>query len=456
MPGTTSVDGIVSGLKTTDIVEKLISLERRPIKILEDKRDLKNKKIAEWRTLNTKALALKDVVTKLRNFSNFSSKEATVSDSNVLSASAGGNGEEGMYSVRVKKLASNHQTFSKNTYTSKTAPIAGGTFQLSFDSGEVKKLSPTENTLTGLKDAINNSSSGAKASIIKVSNSPDSYRLYVTSNKTGKESSFSLHRLSNIGGLRENMLNVSQGGEDAEIEIGGSGSPITITSSSNNISGAIPGVSINLKKASPDTVVTLSVSATSSGAEDLVKEFVETYNDVIDFTKKQFSINPVTKKGGTLMGSSVLMGFQKDVRFAAGESYNSLSGSITSLTQIGVSSENNGKLKIDSNKLKSGIIDNGKDLSDFFVNGVAKKIGTLLIDVTTPLVGTIYNKTKLLESQVEIIQKSITRSEVYIARRKETLFEEFTRMEIAIGRLQNQGSFLSQQISTLNPTSQKK
>ncbi len=464
MPGTTSVDGIISGLNTTDIVQKLIEVESRPVELLKNNKGIKNDKIDEWRKLNTKLLALNTTVRKLRNFSNFSQKDVSVSDETKLSATVGSSASEGSYSVKVSQLATNHQIVSKASFASETSTLGdnlGGkssVFDIFLESGESKTimLSGENQTLTGLRDQINNAKFGIKASIVKVDDSDEPYKLYLASTNTGSENKFTIQQREGYGGLYKNFGDVVQEGRDAKIELGGQegGNPINITSSTNKISGSIPGISITLKEVSTSPV-TLNISSSNTGAEDMINTFADEYNEVIDFFKTQFSIDPLTQKGGLLMGDSTLMNIQRDLRFNISNSYSSLSGSITSLRQIGITSNNDGKLEVDSGALKSALIDSGKDLRDFFVTGVGAKIGTILSDTTLPLVGTIHGKTRTLERQVENIDESINKSEKMLAKRKEALFQKFTKMEIAIGRLQNQGNFLTQQMSSLSTGSKK-
>jgi len=451
MQGATSVDGIVSGLNTTDIVEKLIKLERRPIEVLEGKRDDKKEKIAAWRTLNAKTLAFNDVVKKLRRSSSFSKKEVSVSNENILSATAGSTASEGSYSVTVNKLATNQQIVSKIGYSSESATLGHYTFSLELDSGDSKEfyLAPGSDNLAGLRDAINDSDIGVKAAIIKVDESEEPYKLYLSSTKTGKANGFNLQK-SGFAGLRLPFMNVGQKAEDAEIELGGQGgtTKTTIISSSNIISGSIPGISINLKEALPGTTTTINISSSSAGAGELVTEFVEKYNEVLDYIGKQFSFNSATETAGTLMGDFTLMNIQKDIRFSISDSYK-LSGSVSSLRQIGVSSDNYGKLSVDDDKIMAALIDTPSDVKDFFVRGIGAKLGSLLTDISTPLVGSITTRAKLLENQVDNINKTIKRAEGFLTRKKASLFAQFTRMEGIMGQLQSQGNFLSQQINGL-------
>jgi len=449
MPGATSVDGIVSGLNTTDIVEKLIKLERRPIDVLESKKENKQEKIEAWRTLNAKTLAFNDVVKKLRRSSSFSQKEITVSNENILSANVGSTASEGSYSITVNKLAKNHQLVSKNGYESETASIGHNAFEIKLESGETKGLYMASKGIAGLRDAINSANIGVRATVIKVDESETPYKLYLSSTKTGKKTSFTISKVG-FGGTRVDFMNIGQQGDDAEIELGGQGGSTStkIISSSNVISGSIPGISINLKEASAGKATTVNVSSSSAGAKEIVSEFVEKYNEVLGYIKKQFSFNSASKTAGTLMGNFTLMNIQRDIRFSISESY-SVKGSISSLREIGVSSANDGKLSIDEDKIKAALIDTPDDIKEFFVSGIGAKLGSLLTDISTPLVGSITTRANLLEKQIKNIDETIKRAEGFLARKKESLFEKFTRMEGIMGQLQSQGNFLTQQINSL-------
>ncbi|HUW35584.1 MAG TPA: flagellar cap protein FliD N-terminal domain-containing protein, partial [Planctomycetota bacterium] len=51
MSGLTSVDGIISGLKTTEIIDSIMAVERRPVTLLEAKNERYNTEFLSYQSM---------------------------------------------------------------------------------------------------------------------------------------------------------------------------------------------------------------------------------------------------------------------------------------------------------------------------------------------------------------------------------------------------------------------
>ncbi len=113
MPGLQSIEGIISNLKTTDIVNAMIALERRPVTLMEDRQATKTNEISSFKALSAKLLALKTTLAKLKSESDFSQAAISVSDETLLSATAKKALPSGVYAINILSLAKNHQIASQ-------------------------------------------------------------------------------------------------------------------------------------------------------------------------------------------------------------------------------------------------------------------------------------------------------------------------------------------------------
>jgi flagellar hook-associated protein 2 len=166
-----------------------------------------------------------------------------------------------------------------------------------------------------------------------------------------------------------------QAAQDASITLGsasGGGAPITITSSTNTITNAIPGVTLNLVGADPATSVRITVDEDTEAVKTTITSFVDSYNQVIDFLNQQLRYDSVTEQGGLLIGDSLLVSVQNDLRRMATDVIGGLPPEMNRLSAIGITSvSETGKLVIDDAKLQQALSDNLSGVTDLFSTSFA-------------------------------------------------------------------------------------
>jgi len=168
----TSTTGIFSGLDTGSLIQQLIAVERQPVKAMQDKQANYQAKISTFGAIKSSLSSLRTTLANL-DTSKIISMGATSSDTSVFTAEAASTAVAGTYAVKVTNIAS-AQTIYSTTFSGTTAQVA----DLSVVSSQklriaVGNASPTDitvdstnNTLAGLRDAINTAAIGVSASIV--------------------------------------------------------------------------------------------------------------------------------------------------------------------------------------------------------------------------------------------------------------------------------------------------
>ena len=146
---------------------------------------------------------------------------------------------------------------------------------------------------------------------------------------------------------------------DAALTVNG----VAVASTTNTLSAAIPGVTVSLLKAGDSTV---TVARDTSAIQGAVGQFVKSYNDLNSTLTSLTAYNASTKKGGPLLGDSAAQKLQSDVRAIVGGTIANSGGSLTTLSQVGVSFQKDGSLTLDSAKLSTAITGNFSDLASLF------------------------------------------------------------------------------------------
>jgi flagellar hook-associated protein 2 len=175
--------GVGSGLDVNGIVEKLMENERRPLGIYDKKQSSYKTKLSAYGVLKSNLDSLKSAATVLSTDSTFTSNTAAVSDSTVLSASAS-TAAAGSYSISVTQLAKFHTVRSNTDYAATTDTFNGGTLAISVGGAAAidVTIDGSNNTLAGIRQAINDASAGVTATIV---NDGTTNRLILTSTTSG-------------------------------------------------------------------------------------------------------------------------------------------------------------------------------------------------------------------------------------------------------------------------------
>ena len=200
MSALTSIDGAISGLNTTDIVDSIIKFERQPVVLLENDKTLKTNIVSTLQAFQAKLLALSSQVKQLTRSSTFEQTQIDYSEEGYVTASASGRVGSGSYDVQVLSLARNHQIASQGFSDQSLASFGAGTITLSLGDGASKAITidSSNNSLVGIKNAINQANAGVTATIINDGSDSNAYRLVLTGNKTGKANKISVS--SNLSG----------------------------------------------------------------------------------------------------------------------------------------------------------------------------------------------------------------------------------------------------------------
>jgi flagellar hook-associated protein 2 len=391
---TISSAGVGSGLDVNGIVSKLMALEQQPITALDQKEAGLQGKLSSYGSVSGALSAFQTSMSGMSFLSTFQSFSATPADTTILSAAASTLAAPGSYSVTIGQLAQAQSIYASGKTTTNTAiaapastttltfqfgTVAGGTLTNGVYSGGGRTftqdasqatgtvtITDSNNSLQGIRDAINAANIGVSATIIS-DGSATPYHLVLTSKSTGATSSMkisvsgdaSLDTLLAYDTTGTQNLTQSLAGQDATATVNG----LAITSATNIVGSAIPGVTLTLAKAGTTSV---NVARSTSGVQSSVQAFVKAYNDLSGTLKKMTAYEPTTKKGGPLQGDVTVQGIQNRLRSMLNTTITGLGGSLTSLSQIGISFQIDGSLTLDATKLTTALTNNFSDIAGLF------------------------------------------------------------------------------------------
>jgi flagellar hook-associated protein 2 len=345
--------GIGSGIDTASLIDQLDKAAREPkeaaIKAREDANSTKISSLGQAASgIDAFANALSTLISGGTLFT-----QPVSSDSNVFTASALPGARIGSLSaqVEVRQLAQAQSLVSENL-ADLNAAVGMGTLRLTTVAGDTDiVIGSNNNNLVGLARAINVANVGVTASIVEGSAGA---RLTLKS-ATGEAKAFTLaaqpsaeaglSRFAYGPGVTGGMA-LAQSAQDAIVKLDG----VEIKRSTNSISDLISGVKIELKNAKPGSVISLGASRPTEALKQAVGDFVSAYNEL------RTILNDATKAGigasdaGPLRGEAGVRELQRQLaRLTSTRLSNS--GTISTLAEVGVRTERDGSLTLDSSRL---------------------------------------------------------------------------------------------------------
>jgi len=224
---------------------------------------------------------------------------------------------------------------------SKTFNLNGTDITVDFDNS----------TLADVATAINNSGSGATASIRTVTaNGKTTYKLDLTGVTTKTDSGGALEAL---GILQRGYGSEVSAAQDASYTIDG----IRMTSSTNTLTSVVPNVSITLLKAdsTTPTKATINLARDNSATISKIKTFVGAYNDIMSLIADNSKFDSDTFDGGVFFGDSVVQQVESQIGDMVFTQVPGLSTQYNNLASLGLSFNDNDQLELNETTLSKAL-----------------------------------------------------------------------------------------------------
>jgi flagellar hook-associated protein 2 len=365
--------GIGTTVPISQVLTGLMQVESIPLTQLQNQVTGVNTEISAYGQLNSALSTFQQSLAALTRPTEFNSYTATSSNTAAVTASAVIGVQAGTYTVNTTQLAqaqslatagqaSLNTSLTSGSATS-TVTIAfgtqnGSTFtQNAAQPGGSITINSSNNTLAGLRDAINSANLGVTATIVNDgSNTP--YHLVLTSNQTGANESMQVSvqgdsslasMLTYPPGTGDTMTQTVKA-QDANLTVNG----LSLTSSSNSVGTAVPGLTLNLQQTGTSTV---SVAANTSSVQTDIDNFVSAYNTLHSTIGQLTAYNP----GGTngpLIGDATTMQIQNQLQTVLASGLTGTGSGYSSLAAVGIGLDSDGTLSVDDTALSQALQSN--------------------------------------------------------------------------------------------------
>ncbi len=460
-----SFSGLGSSIDFSQVTEAVVADRSRPVALLQRKSANITSQATALKQLNTLIAAFRDAAGALTDRALGAGRQTTSSSTQVATATGTDTAAVGSISLGVTRLATRYSEASRTYSSTSDTVLANGesaaTFQLQKSgdaSGPVITIDSTNNTLTGLRDAINAAGAGVGATIVDVTGAGTEFKLVLTSSETGAANRVQLVETTATGtGADFNFTTTNNLGAtpdyallDASFTVNG----LTVTRPTNTISNVVTGVTFNLQSIGSTNI---TISQHLSAVTDKLNSFISAYNAVQDFIARQYTPDAAGRPSGVLAGEPTLRSVQRQLRDALTVDSSTNGGEFTSLTQIGIGRDGNGRLTLDSKVLGDRLKDSFADVQALLAGkttgetGLANSIREVASNLSNDDGGAVKTAINGYESSVKSLSKSINNQLERIASLRASLTKQFAAVDSAIALLNTQGTTLTNILDSLKP-----
>jgi len=437
-----SFGGLATGLDTNAIISAIMEAERQPLVRMEKEKEYLASRLEAFSQFESKLDSLSSSIGEMNTAEKLGSYTTRSGSEDYFSLAVANSSlaAEGSYQLEIVSLAQVEKDVSRGGYSDSNADIfRAGTVRINGINISIA----ADSSLNDIRDAINqanrDSDTGVSASTIF---DGTNYRMVLTGNDAESGFSVSTSGLRTDGGPRL-RFDPTQEAHQAEVILDG----INITSNSNRLDNAIPGISIDLLRENiPGESTTISVESDFTEITAKMEALATAYNDINTFISEQ--------QDSDWASDPAFRSVTRNLRNLLITDTGTI-GNFSHLVDIGFKSDSKtGVLSVDTSKLGEALTTDYDAIEAMLIGdgvntGILAQFNTYLDQWTDTFNGLYASKKQSHDSTVRSLDQSIERMELRLEKREQTLIAQFSAMEDLVNSMNATSSYLSQQLSNL-------
>ena len=445
-----SLGSINTGLPK-DIVQQLMKVEKLPIERMEARKG----KVENKKKLVEKLISL------VEDIRNYLKVNGSAKDLKELKATYNGDIVDvfvdknmalpGSYQFQVDRLAQKSSAMTAGVEDPVKSYLGVGYIQYYLPNGDVRDVyvDSDNSSLKGLALLINkDKENGMRASVINDgSGSEMPWRLIISLEDLGKDNRAEFPYFYFVDGKYDLVIESERKAQNALVYLDG----FEIEIPDNSTSDLIPGVTIDLKQASPGEEFTIDITEDIGEISKKIKELVDKINSVLSFIIQQNTLDENSDTSRTLGGDITLQTLEGRIRDIIFHDIFTDFG-VKRLNDIGITFQRDGLLLYEENKFKAKIKENyeiveqiltGLFGEDGKINGFMDRLKkTVNFSLKSPN-GILYVRRDGLQNNIDDIDKRISDKERFLEQKERALKGKFARLESTISKIRSSGAGLS-------------
>ena len=440
--------GLGSGLDVNSIITALVNAqEAGPQAQITNQTNEDNNQIAGLTALQTALSGLQSALSELTSPTTYSTFTGTLSNTSLGTTTTLPDATAGTYSLDVTQLATAQKRISAAQPSAAT--VGSGTLNITVGSNTINVAVAPTDTLNDIATSINNASNnpGVSATVVSGVNGD---QLVLTSTSTGTANGFSISASSDSSSDLSTLataLNTPGSNEAANAELTIDG--IAVTSASNNVSGALTGVTLSLTSTGTSQ---LTVAQSTTPITTAVNDFVTAYSSYASTVNQLDSFDSTTGEAGVLLGDATLSSIQTQLANVLGSSV--AGNSIGNLASLGITRNSDGTMSLNSATLATALSNNPSVVQNLFTG--TKGIGTQLSSLVTNFnstTGVLQTRINSLNTDVTNLGTQQTALNARMSVYQQQLVKQYTNLDTLMTSLNNTSSYITQSLEALNKSS---
>jgi flagellar hook-associated protein 2 len=445
-----------SVINVSSLVSQLVAATRAPQDaLISTQTQAVTTQISALGTLKGALSSFQSSLTSLATPSAFNAQSASSSDDTVFTVTANSSAASGSYNVSVSQLAQAQQLVSGPFTGGSSATIATGALQLTLGgTGFTVNIDSSNDSLAGIAAAINSAPDNPSIAATIITGT-DGAHLVLSSTLTGAANTIAVTETDGGTGLAAltyrigNTANYTQNSaaQDAKFSIAG----IPYTSPTNSVSNALTGVTLTLNGTSAtNTSATLRVANDTSTVTGNIGAFVTAYNTLMGALTPLGSYDATTNTAGPMMGDAVLSSVQNELHSVLHSVVNTGSPAYNTLASIGITTNKDGTLSLNSATLQNALASNFGAVSKLFssANGVAAGLNSQITQ-TLAANGAIDSRSKTLVKHENALTDQTNQLNTQMDALTASLTQQYSALNTLLSSLQTTSAYLSQAFSSL-------
>ncbi len=434
--------GKTSGIDVQTVVSELMAIQEQPETQMQAEQTTISNQISLLGTISNDLQALYTAADSLQDVTGgLDARTVTSSQSSIVTATADSTAAIGNHTVTVTNLATVSSSYSD--YVPSSTQLGGDEIDVAYGdpnnpSSTDKIVIPSgDNTLQQAADYINSSDYGVTANVVT---DAQGSRLVLVSKTSGESGNLT---------VTSSALNFTQGtaGVDAQLTVDG----VPIDSSSNTVTTAIPGVTLDLASAAPNTPVTIAVGADTSQATDTINNFVSAYNTVVGDINTQFTVD-ANGNEGALADLSQLSELQSQLLSAVSYSVSG-TGQYVNLQSLGLEMQDNGTLQVNSTVLNDALTNHYQDFQNFFQSTSPQGFGNFfdnqMMQMTDVTQGPVALAVSGLQQENQSLTNDISDFEARMTVEQQELTQQYSALNATLEEYPSLMQQISEQLNSL-------
>jgi flagellar hook-associated protein 2 len=432
------IDGIVSGMDTSAMIGAMVGIYRIPKEAIEANIDAAEEKKEAVAGLKNRLEDLETALDDIEEEEDFKVFKADYEETDAFSVSVDGTTVPGTYDIDITSLARAELEVSEGfADKSSTGVIAKGTMTVSYAGTETTVTVDADNSsLTKLASLIDDIE-GISSYVLDTGDASEPYVLVVQGEDTGSDNTIEIDVTGLISAGTVPTFTENRSAQNATVEING----IEITSSSNAISDAIPGLDVELYQETTSSE-SVTVSMDKDGIRENIQAVIDAYNEIVSWVASKSAFNTDAGIKGPFVGETTVVRVMRGLQNVVSDTHSG--DDVDSLSLVGIKTQSSGKLEMEADDFDDALDDYFDDVMGLFTDDAG--FGATMkeqIDVyIDPVDGSLESFEDSLESRIDDMEDQVASYESRIERYETRIRAQFSSMEALLGSMQGTSSYL--------------